>query len=329
MSNSKFSKLRILALTVLVAISATFLQLPTQIDSSLVSSSNVEAVQAATKKQDGFSIKQVPRYKGKASVKVNGNKPYFTKKEKENTKTFESYHKLDKLGRCGVCYANVSKATMPTEERGNIGMVKPSGWHTVKYNGVVEGNYLYNRCHLIAYCLTAENANKKNLITGTRYLNIEGMLPYEEKTARYVDDTGNHVLYRVTPIFEGNNLVASGVLMEAYSVEDKGKGLSFCVYCYNVQPGVTINYATGDSHLSGKTDKNQNKDSSGNKNDGSKQETAESGQQTYILNTNTKKFHKPDCYSVKQMSEKNKKKYKGSRKSLINEGYSPCKNCNP
>ena len=329
MSNSKFSKLRILALTVLVAISATFLQLPTQIDSSLVSSSNVEAVQAATNKQDGFFIKQVPRYKGKASVKVNGNKPYFTKKEKENTKTFESYHKLDKLGRCGVCYANVSKATMPTEERGNIGMVKPSGWHTVKYNGVVDGNYLYNRCHLIAYCLTAENANKKNLITGTRYLNIEGMLPYEEKTARYVDDTGNHVLYRVTPIFEGNNLVASGVLMEAYSVEDKGKGLSFCVYCYNVQPGVTINYATGDSHLSGKTDKNENKDSSGKKNDGSKQETTESGQQTYILNTNTKKFHKPDCYSVKQMSEKNKKKYKGSRKSLINEGYSPCKNCNP
>ena len=329
MSNSKFSKLRILALTVLVTISATFLQLPTQIDSSLVSSSNVEAVQAATKKQDGFFIKQVPKYKGKASVKVNGNKPYFTKKEKENTKSFESYHKLDKLGRCGVCYANVSKATMPTEERGNIGMVKPSGWHTVKYNGVVDGNYLYNRCHLIAYCLTAENENKKNLITGTRYLNIEGMLPYEEKTARYVDDTGNHVLYRVTPIFEGNNLVASGVLMEAYSVEDKGKGLSFCVYCYNVQPGVTINYATGDSHLSGKTDKNQNKDSSGNKNDGSKQETAESGQQTYILNTNTKKFHKPGCYSVKQMSEKNKKKYKGSRKSLINEGYSPCKNCNP
>lgn len=329
MSNSKFSKLRMLVLTVLVTISATFVQLPTQNDSSLVYSSNVEAVQVATKKQNGFSIKQVPKYKGKASVKVNGNKPYFTKKEKENTKTFESYHKLDKLGRCGVCYANVSKDTMPTEERGNIGMVKPSGWHTVKYNGIVDGNYLYNRCHLIAYCLTAENANKKNLITGTRYLNIEGMLPYEEKTARYVDDTGNHVLYRVTPIFEGNNLVAFGVLMEAYSVEDKGKGLSFCVYCYNVQPGVTINYATGDSHLSGKTDKNQNKDSSGNKNDGSKQETAESGQQTYILNTNTKKFHKPDCYSVKQMSEKNKKKYKGSRKSLINEGYSPCKNCNP
>ena len=329
MSNSKFSKLRILALTVLVTISATFLHLPMQVDSSLVSSSNVEAVQAATNKQDGFFIKQVPKYKGKASVKVNGNKPYFTKKEKENTKTFESYHKLDKLGRCGVCYANVSKATMPTEERGNIGMVKPSGWHTEKYNGVVDGNYLYNRCHLIAYCLTAENANKKNLITGTRYLNIEGMLPYEEKTARYVDDTGNHVLYRVTPIFEGNNLVASGVLMEAYSVEDKGKGLSFCVYCYNVQPGVTINYATGDSHLSGKEDKNENKDSPGIKNDGSKQETTESGQQTYILNTNTKKFHKPDCYSVKQMSEKNKKKYKGSRKSLINEGFSPCKNCNP
>ena len=183
---------------------------------------------------------------------------------------------------------------------------------------MVDGNYLYNRCHLIAYCLTAENANKKNLITGTRYLNNEGMLPYETKTAQYIDKTKNHVLYRVTPVFKGSDLVASGVLMEAYSVEDQGKGISFCVYCYNVQPGVAIDYATGDSHLSGKNNQNSHKSSA-----------KEHASAVYILNTNTKKFHKPDCYSVKQMRSKNRKKYKGLRKKLIKDGYSPCKNCNP
>lgn len=217
-----------------------------------------------------------------------------------------------------MAYANVSKNTMPTEARGEIGQIRPSGWHTVKYAGVVDGNYLYNRCHLIAYCLTAENANKKNLITGTRYMNNEGMLPYEEKTARYIDKTNNHVLYRVTPVFEGSNLVASGVLMEAYSVEDQGKGICFCTYCYNVQPGVAIDYATGDSHLNGKNNQNSHNSSA-----------KEHASAVYILNTNTKKFHKPDCYSVKQMSSKNRKKYKGLRKKLIKDGYSPCKNCNP
>lgn len=207
---------------------------------------------------------------------------------------------------------------MPTEERGAIGSVKPTGWHTVKYNGIVDGNYLYNRCHLIAYCLTAENTNKKNLITGTRYMNTQGMLPYETKVAQYVEQTANHVLYRVTPVFEGNNLVASGVLMEAYSVEDEGKGISFCVYCYNVQPGITIHYKTGDSKLS--TDSStKNKDSS----------SKSDSKQDYVLNTNTKKFHKPGCASVKRMSAKNKKKVHDTRKHLINSGYDPCKNCNP
>ena len=215
-------------------------------------------------------------------------------------------------------YANISIDTMPTEKRGEIGQIRPSGWHTVKYSGVVDGNYLYNRCHLIAYCLTAENANKKNLITGTRYLNNEGMLPYETKTAQYIDKTKNHVLYRVTPVFKGSDLVASGVLVEAYSVEDQGKGISFCVYCYNVQPGVAIDYATGDSHLRGKNNQNSHKSSA-----------KEHASAVYILNTNTKKFHKPDCHSVKQMSSKNRKKYKGLRKKLIKDGYSPCKNCNP
>ncbi len=184
-----------------------------------------------------------------SSIEWNNNVPFFTEREKSNTKAFESYSKLDSLGRCGVAYANICQELMPTEKRGSIGRVKPSGWHTVKYSGLVDGNYLYNRCHLIGYQLAGENANKKNLITGTRYLNVEGMLPYENEVADYVESTNNHVLYRVTPYFEGKNLVASGVFLEAYSVEDQGKGVEFCVYCPNVQPGITIDYSDGSSKL--------------------------------------------------------------------------------
>lgn len=187
-----------------------------------------------------------PQYTGQPYVEMNSNIPYFTEEEKI-IQSFEKYSDLDSLGRCGTAYANVSKDTMPTEERGKIGMIKPSGWHTVKYPEIIEDLYLYNRCHLIAWCLSGENANEKNLITGTRYMNVEGMLPFEEKVARYIDETGNHVLYRVTPIFEGGNLVASGVLMEAYSLEDRGAGIQFCVYCFNVQPGIKIDYRTGES----------------------------------------------------------------------------------
>lgn len=311
MNKKLFLKIRTAALAALLAFSIAYVPVPVLNDGAAVATT----AEAKTKK---FSLSQVPKYNGETSVEVNGNKPYFTAKEKKNTKSFESYHKLDKLGRCGVAYANVCKDTMPTEERGAIGSVKPTGWHTVKYNGIVDGNYLYNRCHLIAYCLTAENANKKNLITGTRYLNIEGMLPYETMVANYVDRTGNHVLYRVTPVFKGNNLLASGVLMEGYSVEDKGKGIKFCVYAYNVQPDIKIDYKTGDSKLI--SDKRKNTG-----NNSSDQET----KQTYIVNLNTKKFHKPNCRSVSSMSERNKKTYKGKRSSLINNGYSPCKICNP
>jgi len=311
MNKKLFLRIRTAALAALLAFSIAYVPVPVLNDGAAVATT----AEAKTKK---FSLSQVPKYNGEASVEVNGNKPYFTAKEKKNTKSFESYHKLDKLGRCGVAYANVCKDTMPTEERGAIGSVKPTGWHTVKYNGIVDGNYLYNRCHLIAYCLTAENANKKNLITGTRYLNIEGMLPYETKVANYVDRTGNHVLYRVTPVFKGDNLLASGVLMEGYSVEDKGKGIKFCVYAYNVQPDIKIDYKTGDSKLI--SDKSKN-----TVNNSSDQET----KQTYIVNLNTKKFHKPNCRSVSSMSERNKKTYKGKRSSLINNGYSPCKICNP
>lgn len=197
--------------------------------------------------EQSYNIGQIPEYSGKAYVTINNNKPNF-KEEDKTTKSFEKYSNLDSLNRCGVAYANVSKETMPTEERGRIGMIKPSGWHTVKYNNV-DGKYLYNRCHLIGYQLTGENANEKNLITCTRYMNTVGMLEFENKVANYVKETNNHVLYRVTPIFEGNNLLASGTQMEAYSIEDQGKGISFNVYVYNIQEGITIDYKTGESQL--------------------------------------------------------------------------------
>jgi DNA-entry nuclease len=194
-----------------------------------------------------YSLDSIPDYSVSPYVTVNDNQPYFSDTDLTTT-SFETYSELDGLGRCGVAYVSVSTDTMPTKERGSIGQIKPTGWHTVKYD-CVDGKYLYNRCHLIGYQLTAENANKKNLITGTRYLNVDGMLPFENMVADYIKETDNHVLYRVTPIFDGDNLVASGVLMEAESVEDKGEGICFCVFCYNVQPDVAIDYATGESEL--------------------------------------------------------------------------------
>ena len=195
-----------------------------------------------------ITLDNIPEYSGEAYVALNGNKPSF-KKSQLTTKAFEKYSDLDDLGRCGTAFANICTDIMPTEERGAIGSVKPTGWHTVKYD-CVDGKYLYNRCHLIGYQLSGENANEKNLITGTRYLNVEGMLPFENMVADYVKETENHVLYRVTPIFKGKDLLAGGVQIEAYSVEDKGKGICFNVYCYNVQPGIKIDYATGESSLS-------------------------------------------------------------------------------
>ena len=194
---------------------------------------------------EAFANEAIPEYSGNPYVELNGNVPYFTDEELSTT-AFELYSELDSLGRCGSCYANICKEIMPTEERGSIGMVKPTGWHTVKYDCITD-RYLYNRCHLIGYQIAGENANEKNLITGTRYLNVDGMLPFENEVADYVDETDNHVLYRVTPVFSDDNLVASGVIIEAKSVEDKGAGLQFNVYCYNVQPGISIDYIDGQS----------------------------------------------------------------------------------
>jgi DNA-entry nuclease len=271
------------------------------------------------------SLSDIPAYSGEPYVVLNNNIPGFQESE-FTTASFETYSDLDALGRCGVAYANIGQDLMPTEERGSIGQVRPSGWHTVKYD-CVDGKYLYNRCHLIGYQLTAENANTKNLITGTRYLNTEGMLPFENMVADYIKETGNHVLYRVTPIFEGDNLVASGVQMEAESVEDRGEGILFNIYCYNVQPGVTIDYSTGDSQLSGGAPSVETPAPTE-----APEQPEDSGQvsaSTYILNTNSHKFHYPDCSSVGQMSEKNKAEFSGSRDELIQQGYEPCKRCNP
>lgn len=266
----------------------------------------------AAPQAEHFEYAAVPAYAGEPYAVVNGNQPFFTEEDMAPIQE-ESYAELDDLGRCGVAMALVSPRTMPTSERGSIGMVRPSGWQTVRYS-FVDGQYLYNRCHLIGYQLTAENANTQNLITGTRYLNTEGMLPFENQVADYVEETGRPVLYRVTPVFIGEELVARGVLMEALSTEDNGAGVRFCVFCYNVQPGVAIDYADGSSTEAAATP--------------TPQQTSEVGP-VYILNTSTKKFHKPGCQSVQDMSEKNKQTFTGSRETLIGQGYEPCQRCQP
>lgn len=286
----------------------------------------------------------IPDYSGEAYVVMNGNIPFFTKTNLP-TKSFEYYSELDELGRCGVACANVGQDIMPTEERGSIGQIKPSGWQTVKYDNV-DGNYLYNRCHLIGYQLSAENANEKNLITGTRYLNVTGMLPFENMIADYVKETNNHVLYRVAPVFDGDDLLAYGVLMEGWSVEDEGDGICFNVFVYNVQPDIVIDYTNGESYQDVKTlaadeavpevvqDEDSDTQDAGGGNAPAPQESIDQPEPVpagtdYILNTNTHKFHYPSCGSVKQMAEKNKQAYFGSRDDVIAMGYDPCKKCNP
>lgn len=252
-------------------------------------------------------------YDGEPYAVVNGNVPYFTNTEKQNLNAFEEYAELDSLGRCGVAYANVCKELMPTADRESISAVYPTGWNNEEYD-FVDGKWVYNRSHIIGFQLTGENANEKNLITGTRYMNVQGMLPFENMIDDYVDETENHVLYRVTPVFSGDNLLCEGVLMEAWSVEDNGDGICFNVFCYNVQPGVEFDYATGENWESKKS--NATNDS-------------ESKEKTYILNTNSKKFHEADCANAENISKKNRTELVGTRGELINNGYSPCGSCNP
>ena len=256
------------------------------------------------------SLDSIPAYSGDPYVDINGNVPFFEESDLTTT-SYEEYGELDDLNRCGEVSACVGVETMPTEERSSIGHVKPSGWQTAKYD-CVDGKYLYNRCHLIGFQLTGENARAENLITGTRYLNVDGMLPFENMVADYVQETENQVLYRVTPVLNGDDLVAQGVLMDALSVEDEGDGICFNVFCYNVQPGVAIEYATGESWLD--------------------RENAPSSSESttmYVVNLSSEKFHEADCGSAEKLDDDNRMEFFGSREDLIAQGYEPCGSCKP
>lgn len=274
------------------------------------------------KTADDFTLDMVPPYSGQAYADINGDVPFFTEEEM-TTEAFHEYWPLDELGRCTGAYACVGPETLPTQKRGDISSVKPSGWNTNRYSDI-DGEMLFNRCHMIGHMLTGQDANERNLITGTRYMNTEGMLPFEESVVMYVEGTGHHVMYRVRPYFDGDNLVCDGVLMEARSVEDPL--VQFCAFCYNVQPGFEIDYATGDNW----------REESG-KDDGVKSivavpaDTAEEVERGfhYVLNTNTHKFHMPYCDSVCDIKDKNKEESTLDRDTLIEMGYSPCKRCNP
>ena len=275
-------------------------------DNSVVGTGTAKAVDPST----------LPAFSGTAWTVVNDNQPNFSASEL-TTKGYEKYSSLDSLDRCGVALASCGKEIMPgaDEKRGSISSVKPSGWVQKSYSGI-SGGYLWNRCHLIGWQLSAENANRQNLITGTRYMNINGMLPFENMVADYIKETGNHVAYRITPIFEGRNLVCSGVQMEAYSVEDDGDGICFNIYCYNVQPGITINYATGDS--SGPSNESSSKPST--EQSPSNDNQAASGDMVWIPNSGSKYHSRSGCSNMKNPRQVTKQEAE-------NEGYEPCKKC--
>ena len=294
--------------------------------------------------KERFSLDMVPEYSGNAYVDINDDVPFFS--EEELTKEpFQKYWPLDKLGRCTGAIACIGPESLPSEARVSTSTIEPTGWQSVQYENV-DGGYLYNRCHLIGYQLTGQSDNEKNLITGTRYMNMEGMLSFENSVQMYVEGTGNHVLYRVRPYYNGDDLLAAGVLMEAKSVEDPQ--IQFCAFCYNVQPGIEIDYATGFSKANEaaedegvhsivsdpETEESESitrsaEDESITEEDEEETSEEEPEEITYVMNTNTMKFHTPFCSSVKDIKDKNKKETTMSREEIISQGYQPCKRCNP
>lgn len=279
-----------------------------------------EAVETTTEYRipDPIPMYRIPEYTGDAYTELNGNKPWFAGEE-FSASPFEYYSDLDPLGRCGFCVACLGKELMPTDEREDISSIIPSGWQGQTEN-TADGGMLYNRCHLIGYQLSGENANRNNIITGTAFMNTVTMLRFENTVYEYINGTGNHVLYRVTPIYSGNELVARGVEMEAYSVEDNGAGVSFNVFCFNVQPGMEIDYRTGEPVPTTEPEPSSVEEYT---------YTERSVGTEYILNKNTHKFHYRYCSSVSQMNEKNKIYFTGTRDEAISQGYVPCKKCNP
>lgn len=273
----------------------------------------------------------IPAYEGEAAVEVNDNKPVF-EQDLLNEESFEEYGPLDKHGRCTDALANLSYDTMPAEgeERGNISEIHPTGW---------KSRQGWERCHLIAWKLSAENDNKRNLVTGTHYMNSTGMAPYEDEVCGYIRRTGNHVLYEAEPVFRGKDMVCAGVRMQAESVEDNGRGVSFHVFCFNVEPGYDIDYKTGSVAKAGQSagqtagaSQNSYQQAEGSQGSGqsnSASQNSGSGQRVYILNTNTMRFHYPSCASVAEMSGRNREKVKANRQDLIRQGYEPCGECEP
>ena len=315
-----------------------------KIETAAMPSQETSIVSPDTEDKEEFTLAMVPEYSGNAYADINDDIPFFSEDEL-TAETFQEYWPLDELGRCSGAFACIGPESLPTEPRENISMIEPTGWHSVQYEGIDRG-YLYNRCHLIGYQLTGQSANEKNLITGTRYMNVEGMLPFENSVEMYVEGTGNHVLYRVRPYYQGDDLVAAGVLMEAKSIEDPL--VQFCAFCYNVQPGIEIDYATGDSRVKETASSDEilpivvdppseeSKSITRSSENGSITEIEEKDtpseepeEITYILNTNTKKFHQPYCSSVQDIKDKNKRETTQSREEIISQGYQPCKRCNP
>ncbi|MCI8796506.1 MAG: hypothetical protein HFG89_06580 [Dorea sp.] len=278
----------------------------TACESSGQSGQGTEDLSNSDLESSSFTLADIPEYDGEPYVIIDENEPDFSQ-EDMTSESFETYSELDTLGRCRTAYANIGQDLMPTEERGNIGHVKPTGWQTVKYDSV-DGKYLYNRCHLIGYQLTAENANEKNLITGTRYMNVEGMLPFENMVADYVKETGAHVLYRVDPVFEGDDMLAKGVQIEAYSVEDEGEGVCFNVFVYNVQPGIDIEYATGTSRQgSGKVS------------------AAEEGKEEIRGNSRSRIYHCPGQAAYEEMADSKNLVIFHSEQEAMDAGYRKAK----
>lgn len=291
-----------------------------------------------------FTLAMVPEYSGNAYVDINDDVPFFSEEELTE-ESFQKYWPLDELGRCTGAFACIGPDSLPLEARESTSAIEPTGWQSVQYENI-DGGYLYNRCHLIGYQLTGQSANEKNLITGTRYMNVEGMLPFENSVQMYVEGTGNHVLYRVRPYYNGDDLLAAGVLMEAKSVEDPQ--VQFCAFCYNVQPGIEIDYATGSSKANEATEDEgvhsivsdpETEESESVTRSAEDESIAEEDEEetsedepeeiTYVMNTNTKKFHTPYCSSVKDIKDKNKRETTLSREEIISQGYQPCKRCNP
>lgn len=282
----------------------------------------------AVQAESADTIAEVPEYDGVPYVEINDNEPEFTEAEL-TTESYEEYSELDPLGRCGTAEACIGEDLMPDGEREDISEVEPTGWENREYD-IVDGGYVYNRCHLIGFQLSGENANEENLITGTRYMNTKGMLPFENMVAEYVQETDNHVMYRVTPVFEGDDLVASGVQMEAESVEDGGAGICFNIYVYNVQPEIIIDYSTGANWADTDSGNEKTADiSAADDSDAENGEDQEPKEQTYIMNKNTKKFHKPECSSVDDIKAENKSGFTGTREELIEDGFDPCGKCRP